>query len=67
MDLELTAEQLLRLAEVRNGLLLELGRLHCPSLRLRKLAEFKEDLAIGGIEEALAKWAVRPEPAPPPT
>jgi hypothetical protein len=61
-DFKLTGEQVLRLAEVRNELLLRLSKLHSPTVALQKLAEFKEDLALKGIELALAKWAIRPGP-----
>ena len=62
-DLTLTGEQVLRLAEVRNGLLAQLSRLNSPSMALQKLAEFKHDIAVKGIEVALAKWAIHPPPA----
>ncbi|MBI2859440.1 MAG: hypothetical protein HYX90_10215 [Chloroflexi bacterium] len=62
-DLMLTGEQVLRLAEVRNALLAHLNHLNSPSLALQKLAEFKNDIAVKGIDEALAKWAIPTAPA----
>jgi len=56
----LTPEQVLKLAEVRNDLLIRLSDLHSPTIALERLAQFKKD--VGGaadIDATLAKWTRR--------
>lgn len=55
--IEVGSPEMVRLAELRHSLLLELGRLNNPTLALRKLAEFKSDIASLGVEATVSKWS----------